>query len=150
MHNRANTALARPLPNNFRQAEHFTNRALRGTGVRRNLAHLNQRVFTANWWNTRRHLWHHHRWHWCHHRPGMWWRWANWVTINRWLYWSWSQPYVYEYNINVVYEDDYLFMNEEAVSTMDDYLSDGEELASVDRSAVTPSTSGSCSTSAGK
>ena len=74
-------------------------------------------------------MWGAKRWHYCHHRPPYyWWRWANWRRLNTWIVYSYTNPYWYDYNYNVVFEDEAVYINEDPVATADDYIAMGEEI----------------------
>ncbi len=86
-------------------------------------------VFTPTWWNARRSVWNRHRWHYCHRRPAYyWWRWASWAYVGGWLVYDYDEPWEYDYNYNVVFDEDAVFINEEPVATAEDYIEMGGEL----------------------
>lgn len=89
------------------------------------------RVFTPNWWDARRNLWN-HRWHYCHHRPWWWW-WSRprWGAVVIWVDNDWDDAWAYEYDDNVVFEDDAVYINESPVATAEDYVEGAGELSGV-------------------
>lgn len=77
---------------------------------------------------------------------GGWWGYSPWVGNRAWNYWygnpgwnsfagyyGWQTPYYYDYGPsgNVVYRDNYVYVNDQRVGTADDYAQSAAELAMV-------------------
>ena len=93
-------------------------------------------MFSPNWWNARRSFWSRHHWHYCHlHRPYYWWRWATWATVSSWVVYDYQDPWTYDYDDNVLMEDEAVFINEEPVAAAEDYISLADELAGIEAPA---------------
>ena len=125
-------AFARPMAATTLPArtQYLTQRTALAKSVRTSLAQRTAVMFTPSWWLTRKPLWNHCRWHYLHTRPATyWWGWATWSTLNNWVVYDYSEPWEYEYNYNVVFDEDAVFINEEPVATAEDYIEIGEELA---------------------
>jgi hypothetical protein len=77
------------------------------------------------------------------YRPwGYWWGNPGWGGVNRWYGgWGWNSPYYYDYGVggNVVYRDNYVYVDGEQVGTADEYAQSAAALAAVDPAEV-PST----------
>jgi hypothetical protein len=75
------------------------------------------------------------------YRPwGYWWGNPGWVGVNRWYggWGGWNSPYYYDYGYggNVVYRDNYVYVNGTNVGTAADYANAAAALASVDPNDV--------------
>lgn len=73
--------------------------------------------------------WHYHS-HW-HQYPGNWcWHNANWAAFGTWFVWSaWTQPVVYSYGTNVVYRDNYVYINDQPAATTEVYYQQADAIA---------------------
>jgi hypothetical protein len=73
-------------------------------------------------------------------RPwGYWWGSPGWVGVNRWYGgWGWNSPYYYDYGPggNVVYRDNYVYVDGTNVGTVQEYANSAAALATVDPSEV--------------
>jgi hypothetical protein len=94
-------------------------------------------IFTNTWWNARRSLWH-QRWHYRHrHAWGYWWAWTTWDAADNWVDNDWDEAWEYDYDDNVVIDEETVFINDEPVAAVDDYIGMGVELADVEEPAET-------------
>ena len=48
--------------------------------------------------------------------------------MNTWIVYSYADPWYYDYNYNVVFEDEAVYINEDPVASADDYIAMGEEI----------------------
>ena len=88
-------------------------------------------IFSQAWWGARRPLWQ-HRWHY-HNRYAWWywWGWSTWDDVDSWVENDWDEAWEYEYDDNIVFDDDVVYINDDPVATGEDYVEGGEELASI-------------------
>jgi len=99
--------------------------------IRNHWAHANRRPFSKNWWGrypTTLPGW---RWHasWGRY-PGSWyWRHARWPVVGTWFVWQWADPVIYNYGTNVVYRDNYVYVDDQPIATTDDYYQQAETIA---------------------
>jgi hypothetical protein len=83
---------------------------------------------------------------WGYGGPGRWWGYSPWLGYRPWNYWygnpgwntfagyyGWNSPYYYDYGPygNVVYRDNYVYVNDQQVGTAEDYAQSAAELAMV-------------------
>jgi hypothetical protein len=71
------------------------------------------------------------------YRPwGYWWGNPGWVGVNRWYggWGGWNSPYYYDYGVggNVVYRDNYVYVDGTNVGTADEYAYSAAKLATVE------------------
>ena len=90
-----------------------------------------RRPFTRNWWGN--HPTHLPAWRW-HNRwgryPGRWyWRHATWAAFGGWFAWNWSQPAVYDYGENIVYQDNVVYVDNQQVASAEEYYQQAQSLA---------------------
>ncbi|MCA9263178.1 MAG: hypothetical protein KDA60_04995, partial [Planctomycetales bacterium] len=89
--------------------------------------------FERNWWDTHRPDFNNPGWRWhgyWNRYPGYWyWRPATWVAYSTWFPWQWATPYQYSYGTNVVYRDNYVYVNDQQVATAEEYYTQAETLA---------------------
>jgi hypothetical protein len=74
-------------------------------------------------------------------RPwGYWWGSPGWVGVNRWYggWGGWNSPYYYDYGVggNVVYRDNYVYVDGTNVGTTEEYAQSAAALATVDPNEV--------------
>ena len=92
-------------------------------------------IFSSGWWAAKRNVWR-HRWRYHHyHSWWYWWGWSTWDDVYVWVDNDWDEGWEYEYDDNVVFDDEVVFINEEPVATAEDYIEIGEELANADEPA---------------
>ncbi len=89
--------------------------------------------FSQNWWqrsNIAYPSWHYHT-----RYPGRpwsyWWRPATWVGCTAWVLGSWAQPFYFDYGANVIYRDNYVYINDVQVDSAQDYADEALQLASM-------------------
>jgi len=74
------------------------------------------------------------------YRPwGYWWGNPGWVGVSRWYGgWGWNSPYYYDYGLggNVVYRDNYVYVDGQQVGTAEEYAQSAAALAAVDPDEV--------------
>ena len=92
-------------------------------------------IFNHGWWQARRNLWRHR---WCYLNRRGWWYWWGWSSWNECVAWvdnDWDDAWEYEYDDNVAFDDEVVYINEEPVATAEDYVELGKEIADVDEPA---------------
>jgi len=118
-----------------------------GTGIRngwwphwRDRAHF---WFTRDWWHHHRPFLHSgfwHPWHWNRFHDfgwGFWWGVPTWPVLSNWFAWPaatyWSAPVYYDYGAggNVVYDNDYVYVNDVPVATPEEFAESAAALATV-------------------
>ena len=92
---------------------------------------INNRPFNQNWWGRHpinRPGW---GWHagWGRYSASWYWRPCTWAGFGTWFAWSWSQPVTYSYGTNVVYRDNYVYINDQQVASSADYYQQAETVA---------------------
>lgn len=62
-----------------------------------------------------------------------WWGCPTWGGLTSWFPWGWSTPYYYGYGPggNVVYQNGYVYVNDQPIATAEDYAASAAELATV-------------------
>jgi hypothetical protein len=105
------------------------------------------------WWGNNRYPYFNNRWwagryvyrpfgyfNYVNYRPwGYWWGNPGWVGVNRWYGgWGWNSPYYYDYGVggNVVYRDNYVYVDGTQVGTAEEYAQSAAALAAVDPAEV--------------
>lgn len=90
----------------------------------------------SDWWSKYHpnlHRWYyHHDWH--HHDWWYWWGATPWNRFYTWFpVWGWSQPIFYDYGPggNVVYQDNYVYVDGQNVGTAEEYAESAANLAMV-------------------
>lgn len=98
-----------------------------------NNVNVNRRPFyNPRWWNnypTTLPAW---RWHhgWANYPPGWCWRHAGWAAFGTWLVWdAITTPRVYNYGSNVVYRDNYVYVDNQQVASVDEYYQQATSIA---------------------
>jgi hypothetical protein len=87
--------------------------------------------FTNDWWHRHGVLfppWHYHHHHHPHH---YWWRPMTWEIFVTWMPVVWAPPVYFDYGVNVVYRDNYVYVNDVPVAPAPEYASQAQELARV-------------------
>ncbi|MFA8019662.1 hypothetical protein [Bremerella cremea] len=72
------------------------------------------------------------RWHtgWNRYPPHWCWRPAAWGAFGGWFVWNaWTQPVIYDYGSNVVYRDNYVYVNDQQYATADQYYNQAVTIA---------------------
>lgn len=92
---------------------------------------INDRPFNNNWWATRPTTLPAWRWcgNWGNYAPGWCWRPGTWAGFGTWFAWSWAEPVIYDYGSEIVYRDNYVYMNDEQVASAADYYQQAETVA---------------------
>jgi hypothetical protein len=87
--------------------------------------------FSPNWYQ--RHNFAHPRWHYYSRYAGRpwsyWWRPATWALCTGWLIAPWAQPFYYDYGTNVIYRDNYVYINDQQVASAPEYANEAIQLA---------------------
>ena len=93
---------------------------------------IQNRPFTDSWRQRRPVNYPHLRHHAWHYRPGHWWRWATAATVTRWVVFGWARPYYYSYGSggNVYYDNDTVYVNNEATCSSEEYYDQAATIAS--------------------
>lgn len=110
------------------------------TGVHRYWHNHRHPYFHSHWW-TGRHVYRPFGYfNYIGYRPwGYWWTTPGWVGLSRWYTdWGWNSPYYYDYGPggNVVFRDNYVFVDGTNVGTTEEYAQSAAALAAVDPSQV--------------
>lgn len=99
------------------------NRQRNVNSIRNHWSNVGQRPFDRDWWG--RHPstlpgWH---WHggWGRYPRNWCWRHGSWARFGTWFAWSWSTPVVYDYGSNVVYRDNYVYVDDQQVASSAQY-----------------------------
>jgi len=91
--------------------------------------------FGNNWWGGRN-IWRPYGYfnYWGYRPWGYWWGNPGWVGINRWYggWGGWNTPYYYDYGGNVVYRDNYVYIDDQRVATAEEYANSAAQLASIE------------------
>lgn len=96
--------------------------------------------FNRPWWNNHNCSWGGwNYWHnWSNYNFAFWWRRPVWNNFNTWWAWQtvptvWTQPIFYDYGAggNVVFQDNSVFINGEAVASQADFAQSAADLATV-------------------
>ena len=88
--------------------------------------------FSQNWWNTHRlerRPWWNYLNYWGDRPYSYWWRPATWGLATGWLAGNWGQPIYYDYGNNVVYRDNYVYVNDVPIAPADVYADQAISLA---------------------
>ena len=84
--------------------------------------HMNHPYAYAYW-----HPFHHHK----HHPPWWWFHTPNWTACTDWVIYDWACPIYYNCGVNVVYRDNYVYVNKVQVASFQDYAYQAYQLAEV-------------------
>ena len=126
---RATTRTAFAIPRTTRSAS-LARRTAVASAVRTNVLPRTSILFSPTWWGSRASVWSAHRWHYNHfHNPGYWWRRSAWAALAGWVTYGYTDPWIYDYDDNVVFQDDAVYINEEPIASAEDYIATGKELA---------------------
>jgi hypothetical protein len=111
-----------------------------GRHVHNHWRHNHRPYFNNRWW-AGHHVYRPFRYfNYSFYRPwGYWWGNPGWVGVNRWYGgWGWNTPYYYDYGPggNVVYRDNYVYVDGTRVGTAEEYAQSAAALAAVDPSEV--------------
>jgi len=107
------------------------NRQRNVNSIRNHWSNSARRPFGRNWWGrypATRPGW---QWHtgWGRH-PGSWyWRHGTWAACGGWFAWNWAQPVVYDYGSNVVYRDNYVYVNDQQYASTEEYYQQADTIA---------------------
>ncbi len=85
--------------------------------------------FNAGWYTSHPRAWRAAAW-----RPAAYWRWASYATIAAFCGYT-AAPVVYDYGSTVVYQDDSVYYNGEAVATAEEYTTLAANIAEVGEEA---------------
>jgi hypothetical protein len=109
----------------------------RGDRVRVRVSNRNVNWFNRDWY-ARHPGFRPPRWHYWNSRPYYyWWRPATWVGVTGWIAGSWGQPYYYDYGTSsCYYENNVVYIENEAVATADEWASSAEAIAAVEPPAA--------------
>ncbi len=89
------------------------------------------RPFDRNWWGVRQTNNVHWHWHagWNRFPAAWWWRPATWVSFGRWFTWTWARPFTYEFGTTIVYRDNYIFVNDRQLATVEAFQEQAAAIA---------------------
>ena len=103
--------------------------------IRNRWSYADRRPFNPNWWANHPttlpanvHGWRWHQ-HWGRYPYGWCWRPATWATFGTWFAWTWATPMPYNYGTNVVYRDNYVYVNEQQVATSEVFYQQAATIA---------------------
>jgi hypothetical protein len=89
--------------------------------------------FAPNWWLNHHFVYPY--WHYFHyyhlHPHWWWWQVPDWIVCNSWVVYPWADPFYYDCGINVVYRDNYVYVNGVLVASAPDYAYQAYQLAAV-------------------
>jgi hypothetical protein len=83
------------------------------------------RPFDRNWWQNHQSVvvnWNTHwHWHagWNRYPAHWWWRPATWTAFGGWFAWTWARPFNYEFGSTVIVRNNYIFVNDQQVATVE-------------------------------
>lgn len=93
-------------------------------------------LFHPGWWDNHPGLGRPY-WYWRGGYAGYWWRGATWATMGAWFpSYGWSEPVMYNYGDNIVYQDDQVYVDGQPAGTPAEYAQQAQDLANVDTSAL--------------
>jgi hypothetical protein len=89
------------------------------------------RPFDHNWWGQHPTSDIHWHWHagWNRYPASWWWRPCTWGALGGWFAWSWTNPYNYHYGTTIVYRDNYIYVNDRQVATVEAYHEQATKIA---------------------
>ena len=89
--------------------------------------------FAQNWWLNHNFVYPY--WHYFHHfhlhPPWWWWQHAAWIDCIHWMVYDWGDPFYYDCGVNILYRDNWVYVNDVAVATSIDYAYQAFQLAAV-------------------
>jgi hypothetical protein len=89
--------------------------------------------FAPNWWLN--HPCGCPPWHYSHHyhkHPHWWWfQTPNWTVCTDWVVYDWTCPFYYDCGVNVLYRDNFVYVNSVSVASAQDYAYQAYQLAEV-------------------
>lgn len=99
--------------------------------IRNRWTNVDNRPFDNNWWG--RYPATLPGWGWqagWNRYPGYWgWRAASWAAFGTWFPWRWTQPVVYDYGTNVVYQNDSVYVDGQQYATAEQYYQQADTIA---------------------
>jgi hypothetical protein len=104
-----------------------------GSTVRRNIEPFRRTTFNRPWFDKRVGLFPQRWFYW--HRPHPWrhwWRWFSWGTLNTWIIYDWNDPWFYDFDVNVYYNDEVVYVDDEPVSAYEDWVAGALALANAE------------------
>jgi hypothetical protein len=107
-------------------------------GIRDNVGHRWDNMFTRDWWHDHHGNWDHHQWWWNHGGwdGHYWWGWATWPALTGWFAGSWGEPIYYDYGGNVVYNDNSVYVNDQDVGTPEQFAQQAIDTAAAGAQAL--------------
>jgi hypothetical protein len=109
------------------------NRENNVNSIRNRWTNVDNRPFDRNWWGGRDYIRNdpHWRWQrgWAGYGSNWCWRPCTWAAFGGWFAWNWTKPYAYNYGTNVVYRDNYVYINDQQYATTDAYYQQAETIA---------------------
>ncbi len=107
------------------------NRPNNVNSIRNKWTNVGNRPFDNNWWG--RYPATLPGWGWqagWNRYPGYWgWRAASWAAFGTWFPWRWTQPVVYDYGTNVVYQNDSVYVDGQQYASADQYYQQADTIA---------------------
>jgi hypothetical protein len=105
---------------------------------------VSNRPFDRNWWTDPGFSRPPANWRWqagWGRYPGSWcWRPCTWAAVGGWFTWNAVQPISYSYGTNVVYRDNYVYVNEQQVAPAQEYYTQAATIAESIPEDVQPET----------
>ena len=109
------------------------NREQNINSMRNKWTNVDQRPFDRDWWGGRDYLRTDPHWHWqagWNTYPAHWcWQPCTWAACGTWFAWAAVNPVRYNYGTNVVYRDNYVYIDNQQVATTEVYYQQAETLA---------------------
>lgn len=139
INNKWNTAINRPTMNNWignhpGRWDHWNNW---GNGIANRWPGYNHGWFNNNWWHNHpcNHCWWHYHGYWGYRPWSYWWRYPSWGQVCTWFPsygWNNNATY-YDYGTggNVVYQDNSVYIDGQAVATQEQFAQSAAALATV-------------------
>ncbi|MCA8989106.1 MAG: hypothetical protein KDA78_15780 [Planctomycetaceae bacterium] len=131
--NRPNNVNRPAVGNRINTGDININRQTQINTVRNRWNNVNARPFhNPNWWNNYPVTLPAWRWHagWNNNPPGWCWRHCGWTTFGTWFVWqAWTTPVYYDYGNTVVYQDNYVYVDNQPVATVDQYYEQAADIS---------------------
>ncbi len=107
------------------------NRQRNVNSIRNHWSNVGRRPFGRDWWSRYPSTLPGWRWHggWGRYPESWYWRHGTWAALGGWFAWNWAEPVVYNYGSNVVYRDNYVYVNDQQVASSEQYYQQAETIA---------------------
>jgi hypothetical protein len=103
-----------------------------GAVIRNKFRPIQHNWFTNEWWQ-KHHFANAPRWHYYnefHHHPwNYWWHHSSWPIFIIWFPYPWGPPFYFDYGQNIIFQNNYVYINGEPVATAPEYIEQAYSLA---------------------